>query len=65
LHAIPPERLSAAGYAEFHPVDTNDTPEGRGKNRRVDLVILPRTRINFAQSGPSRPSGAWAKITDD
>jgi chemotaxis protein MotB len=65
LHTIPPERLSAAGYAEFHPVDTNDTPEGRARNRRVDLVILPRTRINFAESGPSRPTGAWAKITDD
>lgn len=65
LHAIAPERLSSAGYAEFHPVDTNDTPEGRAKNRRVDLVILPRTKINFAQSGPSRPSGTWAKITDN
>lgn len=33
-------RLSAAGYAEYHPVDTNDTPEGRAHNRRVDIVIL-------------------------
>lgn len=65
LRSIAPERLSAAGYAEFHPVDSNDTPEGRAKNRRVDLVILPRARINFEQSGPSRPSGAWARITDN
>jgi chemotaxis protein MotB len=35
-----PERLSAAGYAEFHPVSSNDTPEGRARNRRVDIVIL-------------------------
>ena len=32
-------RLSAAGYAEFHPVADNDTEEGRALNRRVDLVI--------------------------
>ncbi len=35
-----PYRLSAAGYAEFHPVATNDTPEGRAQNRRVDIVVL-------------------------
>lgn len=35
-----PDRLSAAGYAEYHPVATNLTPEGRGMNRRVDIVIL-------------------------
>jgi len=43
-----PERLSAAGYAEYHPVAGNDTAEGRAQNRRVDLVILgklpPQTR---------------------
>ena len=36
-----PARLSAGGYAEFHPAATNDTPEGRAMNRRVDIVILP------------------------
>jgi chemotaxis protein MotB len=37
---IDPMRLSAAGYAEFHPVDDNSTTEGRAHNRRIDLVIL-------------------------
>ncbi|HMD96043.1 MAG TPA: flagellar motor protein MotB [Terriglobia bacterium] len=36
-----PARLSAGGYAEFHPAASNDTPEGRALNRRVDIVILP------------------------
>ena len=35
-----PARLSAAGYAEFHPIASNRTAEGRGLNRRVDIVIL-------------------------
>ena len=35
-----PSRLSAAGFAEFHPVDDNSTPEGRAHNRRIDIVIL-------------------------
>ena len=37
---ITPDRISAAGYAEFHPIATNDTPEGRAQNRRVDLVLV-------------------------
>lgn len=35
-----PDHLSAAGYAEYHPVAPNRTAEGRGMNRRVDIVIL-------------------------
>jgi chemotaxis protein MotB len=35
-----PENLSATGYAEFRPVDSNDSLEGRFQNRRVDFVIL-------------------------
>lgn len=65
LGAIPPERLSAAGYAEFHPVADNRTPEGRAQNRRVDLIILPRTKVNFAAAAPPDSGGPWAKITDD
>ncbi len=65
LKAIPPDRLSAAGYAQYHPVASNATAEGRAQNRRVDLVVLPRTRINFAASNSLPPSGSWRKITDE
>ncbi len=37
-----PEHLSAAGYAEYHPVASNLNAESRGMNRRVDIVILGR-----------------------
>lgn len=37
---IQPNRLSAVGYGEYKPVASNDTKEGRDRNRRVNLVIL-------------------------
>jgi len=37
-----PDRLSAAGYGEYHPFASNLTVEGRSTNRRVDIVILSR-----------------------
>ncbi|OQX81897.1 MAG: hypothetical protein B6D56_01025 [Candidatus Omnitrophica bacterium 4484_70.1] len=39
---ISPKRLSARGYGEYHPIASNDTPEGRQLNRRVEIVILPQ-----------------------
>lgn len=39
-HGVLPERVSAAGYAEFRPIASNATPEGRVRNRRVDVVLL-------------------------
>lgn len=38
-----PDKLSGAGYGEFCPVETNNTPEGRARNRRVDIVVLNST----------------------
>jgi chemotaxis protein MotB len=44
-----PERLSAGGYSEYRPVESNATAEGRSRNRRVDIVVLhPR----YAQVEP-------------
>jgi len=38
---LAPENWSAAGYADTDPVSTNETEEGRQKNRRVELVVQP------------------------
>lgn len=38
-YGVRPEKLAASGYAEYRPVASNDTPEGRTMNRRVDIVI--------------------------
>lgn len=37
-----PKRLQATGYGEHRPVASNDTPEGKQKNRRVEIIILPK-----------------------
>ncbi len=43
---ISPERLIAAGYGQYHPIDSNATPEGRAANRRVSIVIVSPERPN-------------------
>lgn len=43
-YGFAPDRLSAAGYGEFHPVADNHTLDGRGSNRRVDVVVLSESR---------------------
>jgi len=38
---VNPGVLSAEGYAEFHPVATNDTDAGKSANRRIEIVLIP------------------------
>lgn len=38
---INPARLTAAGKSKFNPVASNDTPEGRARNRRVEIIFVP------------------------
>ena len=40
-----PKRLAAAGYAEFHPIASNATAEGRSMNRRLDIVVLRQDSV--------------------
>lgn len=66
LHAIPPDHLSAAGYAQYHPAASNATAQGRAMNRRVDLVVMPRLQFNFASGSRGQSGdGAWHRITDE
>ena len=41
-NGVKPEMLSAAGQAEFDPIAENDTPENKEKNRRVEIVFMPK-----------------------
>jgi chemotaxis protein MotB len=42
---IPPERLIATGRAEYAPVADNESPEGRQKNRRIEITLIDRTLL--------------------
>jgi chemotaxis protein MotB len=39
---LDPKRMTAAGRSEYLPLTDNSTPEGRAKNRRTRIVILPQ-----------------------
>jgi chemotaxis protein MotB len=43
------ERLSAIGYGEYQPVASNDSKQGRKLNRRVEVVILPKSSRGVSQ----------------
>ena len=56
---ITPDRLSAAGYGEFRPIVANNTDAGRGKNRRIDLVIL-RSKYDVTEPSIQLPAATPA-----
>ena len=39
--SLPADRVSAASYADYRPVASNDTPDGRAANRRIEIVVVP------------------------
>lgn len=43
---IPPQRMVASGRSEYDPVATNDTPEGRQKNRRIEIMLIDQSLAN-------------------
>jgi chemotaxis protein MotB len=56
------DRFSVVGRAETAPVDTNETPEGRARNRRVDVIIVNSLKLKptppAVAAGPAKPSAA-------
>jgi len=41
-YGVDPKRLSAAGRGEYNPVASNNTPEGKQRNRRTQIIITPK-----------------------
>jgi chemotaxis protein MotB len=39
---IDPALVAAVGYGEFKPVASNDTEEGKAKNRRIEIILVPK-----------------------
>jgi chemotaxis protein MotB len=57
---IPRQRMAIAGYADTAPLESNDTPEGRAHNRRVDIVILNQQVKSIEPVAPGPASGPGA-----
>ncbi|MEW6601320.1 MAG: OmpA family protein [Nitrospirota bacterium] len=38
---VNPALLNAAGYSEYKPVESNETDDGKSKNRRIEIVLIP------------------------
>ncbi len=49
---IPPERMIASGRAEYQPIAENETPEGRKKNRRIEITLIDKNLVQ--EAGPGR-----------
>jgi len=43
---VPPDRMVAAGRGEYAPIASNDTPEGRQKNRRIEIMLIDKGLAN-------------------
>jgi chemotaxis protein MotB len=48
-----PQKMSAAGYAQYRPFTSNNSEEGRAHNRRVDIVVLPSVTGGIVQPIPA------------
>jgi chemotaxis protein MotB len=57
---VDPTRLAAVGYGEFHPIADNSTVEGRSRNRRIAIVIVPE-QFNPLESPSESPAEPPAK----
>ena len=40
--AIPPQRISTMGFGKYRPAHSNASPEGREKNRRVEIILTAK-----------------------
>lgn len=45
---VEPANVAAVGYADTRPVASNDSPEGRSANRRIDIVLFPKDLAEIA-----------------
>ncbi len=56
-YGVSPERMTAGGRSEYVPIASNDTSAGRGKNRRTEIIILPKLDQFFELMTQGEASG--------
>ncbi len=52
-YEVPGKRLTASGRADNDPIATNETKDGRAKNRRTEIILSPKLEELFQLIGPS------------
>jgi chemotaxis protein MotB len=57
-----PAHLQAIGYADTRPIAANDSVANRGRNRRVEIVVLNPTVASTAVNPPAAPSSAPSSV---
>lgn len=45
-HGVPAKRVAAAGFGEHHPRASNQSPDGRQRNRRIEILIVPMASVS-------------------
>jgi chemotaxis protein MotB len=53
--AIPPSRLATMGFGKYRPIESNDTAEGRKRNRRVEIILRAPEPQNPQEAGITDP----------
>jgi chemotaxis protein MotB len=53
---VDPHRVGAVGYGEYRPIADNSTAEGRAKNRRIAITILPDELTGADTAAASKPN---------
>ncbi|MDR0231329.1 MAG: flagellar motor protein MotB [Dysgonamonadaceae bacterium] len=54
-YGVDPKRLTAAGRGEYNPIASNNTPDGRARNRRTQIIITPELNqfLELIEQAPS------------
>ena len=57
-YGVDPQRLTAGGRGEYNPVASNDTPDGKTRNRRTEIIITPKLNqfMDLIDKGPATDS---------
>ena len=61
---VPPQRLVASGYGEYHPIANNKTAAGRAKNRRIEILLTPSLAPKAIAKGKLTAVAEKAKALD-
>ncbi len=56
---VEPTRVTASGRSKYEPVDSNETPEGRAKNRRTEIILAPNLNeiMRLLEQTPASTTG--------